>query len=108
MAARREGNGRGTSIRQVFNATVEMFGNNIFRPGDYVYIHPMYFYGTGGILDLESKLGVGGYYLVLDVKTDISDGGYKTIIKCAFQAHVQTIGNEKKIKPINEPCSGAK
>jgi hypothetical protein len=108
MVARREGNGKGTSIKQVYNATVEMFGNNIFRPGDYIYIHPLFTFGSSGrTLDLENVLGVGGYYLVTDVKTDISDMSFKTSIKCSFQAHVEKDSKNKpaKVVRINEPCA---
>jgi hypothetical protein len=109
MVARREGNGKGTSIKQVYNATVEMFGNNIFRPGDYIYIHPLFTFGsTGKALDLEQSLGVGGYYLVIDVKTDISDLSFKTSLKCSFQAHVEKESKENvkvKVVGINETCA---
>lgn len=107
MVARREGNGKGTSIKQVYNATVEMFGNNIFRPGDYIYIHPLFTFGSAGkALDLEQSLGVGGYYLVIDVKTDISDLSFKTSLKCSFQAHVEKNSKENvKVVSINQTCA---
>lgn len=105
MVARREGNNKGTTIRQVYNADVELYGNNIFRPGDYIYIHPNYIFTDKKLIDLETKLGVGGYYLVTEVKTDISDMTFKTNLKCVFQAHIEKEGKNKKVIPINDTCS---
>jgi hypothetical protein len=105
MVARREGKNKGTAIRQVYNADVELYGNNIFRPGDYIYIHPNYIFTNKKLIDLETKLGVGGYYLVTEVKTDISDMTFKTNLKCVFQAHIEKEGKNKKVIPINDICS---
>jgi len=124
VIARREGNGKGTSLKQYYNATVDLFGNNIFRPGDFIYIHPNYMYrikptyhsgdasdhGSGKqaavqTIDLEDSLGVGGYYLVINVKTDINDMAYKTELKCIFQAHIEhSNSGTKTIKAMNEKC----
>lgn len=113
MIARREGDGRATSLKQYYNAEIEMFGNDIFRPGDFVYIHPNYMYvskytdGTKkspSSIDLEDKLGIGGYYLVLNVETSISDMVYRTRISCAFQA----AKIKGKLVPIHEFKPGVK
>lgn len=136
MKAHIEGNHQGTSLKQFYNAEIEMFGNDIFRPGDYIYIHPNYSFirkqenkesslnqmgGFGGMesrvsntekraleriragsqyIDLQDSLGIGGYYLVIDVKTDISIANYSTKIKCSYQA--QVIGD--KVLDINDRC----
>jgi hypothetical protein len=88
MAARAEGRGLGTNIKRIYNADVEMFGNNIFFPGDYIFISPNYMYNTKQLLDLNEKLGIGGYYLVTNVKTDMVDTNYTTHLKCTYAASV--------------------
>lgn len=114
MLARREGNRQGTTLKQFYNASIEMFGNNIFRPGDYIYVNPNYMFynvekdagvaaaknkniGTQ-LFDLQGALGLGGYYLVTKVSTDISDINYTTKLECSFQA--QKIDGE--VRAIND------
>jgi hypothetical protein len=93
MIARREGDSKGTTVKQYYNTTIDMFGNNIFRPGDYIYVHPNYMFNNNFVA-LQDKLGVGGYYLVINVKTDINELSYTTKLKCSFQGQVIT----KKVK----------
>lgn len=105
MIARQEGRGFGTSLKQFYNANVEMFGNDIFRPGDYIYIHPNYAYNKR-VIDLEENLGLGGYYLVLDVQTNIEEGAYNTKIKCVFQATAKKNKKaEKIVEDFTAPCN---
>lgn len=99
MLMRQEGKSTTSLIKQFYNASVEMFGNNIFRPGDYVYIHPNYIYNNQ-VIDLTDKLGLGGYYLVLDVSTSISEGSYDTKLRCVFQASVFN----NKVQDATSPC----
>lgn len=99
MLMRQEGKTTTTPIKQFYNANVEMFGNNIFRPGDYIYIHPNYMYNKK-VIDLTDKLGLGGYYLVLDVSTNISEGSYDTKLRCVFQASVFN----NKVQDATSPC----
>lgn len=109
MIARREGKGKGTSLKQYYNATIQMFGNNIFRPGDFIYIHPNYMFIARGeapeSIDLESKLGFGGYYLIKDVETDINDMQFETKLVCLFQASIEREGTQKIVKPVNDDCN---
>lgn len=99
MLMRQEGKTTTSPIKQFYNASVEMFGNNIFRPGDYIYIHPNYMFNKK-FIDLSDKLGLGGYYLVLDVSTNISEGSYDTKLKCVFQASVFN----NKVLDATSPC----
>lgn len=112
IIARNEGKGFGTGFKQYYNAKVEMFGNDIFRPGDYIYIHPNYIYNKSAI-DLTDKLGIGGYYLILDSSTEISDGFYNTKINCVYQATVvkakdETGNTVNKVVDFTEPCAQVK
>jgi hypothetical protein len=83
-----------------YNADVSCFGNNIFRPGDIVYINPN-FYVTkniatstvgGGISQDQVKklirtVGIGGYYMINKINTSLSTGKYETNFDCIFQAY---------------------
>jgi len=99
VAARESGESMGTSIKQVFNADVTLFGNNIYYPGDYIYINPIYAFGygtnSGQILDLQSSLGIGGYYMVLKVNTNIGESGFETKLECVYQASLQSVKDKK-------------
>jgi hypothetical protein len=110
--ATREGEGKGTTIKQYYKAKVKMFGNNIFRPGDYIYISPNYTFvdrrvddRQESLVDLEDALGIGGYYLVLDVHTSVNDFSYETEMNCSFQAHRKHVGkNHYLVIHKDEEC----
>jgi len=68
------------SFGEVYDVNLEMFGNNIYRPGDFFFIEPLFFKDKQAI-DLQNKLGIGGYYQVLEVSNNISDNNFQTSIK---------------------------
>ena len=75
------------SIQEPYNATVKLFGGGFFQPGSYVYINPTTIgLGTGAErLSIARKLGIGGFYLITQVSTMITDGILETTLKCIFQ-----------------------
>ncbi len=81
-------------FREVYDVTVTMFGNNIYRPGDFFYIEPLFFSDKQAI-DLQNKLGLGGYYQVTDVGTSITDSSFETTIRSQLLAYVE----EEEVKP---------
>jgi hypothetical protein len=88
--AAQEGNLKQGLIKQVYDANITMFGNNIFRPGDFIYIEPTFAYVHGDTTretDIEDKIGLGGYYQVINVSTNINDSGFETSMKCTFYSH---------------------
>ena len=75
-------------LRIPHNATANMFGNNMFLPGSYVYVDPNTI-GFGSPKDLNSaarRLGFGGYYTVENVTTEYSGGKLSTTLKLQFNA----------------------
>jgi hypothetical protein len=76
-------------LSNVYNATVELFGNNLFFPGSQVYINPR---GLGADLlgDPSVKgsnanlMGLGGYHVVSKVNNKISRDGFSTTIEALF------------------------
>jgi len=74
-------------LRLPTNATVEMYGNNLFYPGMNVFINPSSI-GFGDPRDLDSpatRLGIGGYYTILTVAHSFSSNGtLNTSLNCAY------------------------
>ena len=73
-------------LRELYNAQVEMVGNNLHRNGQYLFINPIAI-GAGSVRpqsgDLPSfaqLLGIGGYYLISKVSHDISAGGFNVSV----------------------------
>lgn len=108
MIARNNGKNLGTSIKQVYNADVQLFGNNIYYPGDYIYINPIFAFDKGGFVDLQEKLGIGGYYMVIKANTSVSESGFDTKLDCVYQASLSTIkdGKAKRVDVYNDDNCG--
>jgi hypothetical protein len=83
QVANQENNG--SILRAVYNATIDMFGNNIFVPGTIIFINPTYpGMKIGDPLLLE--LGLGGYFMVLRTTNKISGGLYTTSLETRWQS----------------------
>lgn len=79
------GNTSSSLIRAVYNAEIEFFGNTIFTPGMLLFVSPTY---PGMRLNdpLLFDLGLGGYYMVLEVNSSIESGRYGTSVKTKWQS----------------------
>ena len=87
-------------IRDVYNASVKLMGNSLFRPGMKVFLNPPIGFGRpevdgynsiSGMPDpnnlgsISNLLGIGGYYDIITVDSTISRGGqYETTLDCVF------------------------
>ena len=91
----------GTTIRRMLkfhNADVDLFGNTIFYPGMIVFIKPNFpgiskpFGGSGKVITentIANTLGIGGYYVIIKVKSSIDPaGGFKTSINAVYEAGI--------------------
>lgn len=97
-------------IRDVYNASVKLFGNSLFYPGMKVFLNPPMGFGrpeidgSGGgqtFGTVANLLGIGGYYDVISVESTISRGGqYETSLECIF---AQSGG---KLESIEAKCEG--
>jgi hypothetical protein len=74
-------------LREVYDTSIVMFGNNIYRPGDFIYVEPLFFTREAAI-NLQNKLGLGGYYQVIDVSTTINENIFETTLRCAIAGYV--------------------
>lgn len=64
-------------LQEVYDVSVNMFGNNIYKPGDFIYIESLFFTDKTAV-DLQQKIGLGGYYQIIDVETRLESGNYET------------------------------
>ena len=76
--------------RERYKASVTMFGNGMFKPGDYVYINPSIWNPTASAQTMCGTLLFKGYYLVLSTSSFIEAGKYETEITCRFEADGET------------------
>lgn len=78
----------GMIIREKYSAKISMFGNFLFLPGQQIFIHPTY-PGQNGQNVRENvfrKLGLGGYYRVIETTSRISSGEFTTDIITKWDA----------------------
>jgi hypothetical protein len=70
-------------FRQVYNATVNLVGNTLFKNGQYVRIDPS---TIGMDSQVAVSLGLGGYYVITRVEGELSRGGYQTTLSCKYNS----------------------
>lgn len=109
-------------LRMKYNASLNLFGTCVFRPGDVFVINPV-FLSTGKFLKpaeqagvsletavqrvLINELGLGGIYCVTKCGSSISAGKAETTIECVFQAYgVGDLVNGKGIAATAVPGEG--
>ena len=67
-------------LRGIYDAEIEMVGNNLFTVGSQLRIVPSL--GGGGstekLTELAEDLGIGGYFLVLEREDEVESGVYNT------------------------------
>lgn len=79
-------------LREVYNADVDMFGNNVFEIGEIVYVSPVLFGISKTGIDHKDRetfaksLGIGGYFQILKINNSISDGTYDTTLNLQWVA----------------------
>lgn len=98
-----EGESQLGALREVYNATVNMYGNTFYKPGSYVFIDSsssVFGTSTDAAESIGSQIGLGGYYMILRVNSVISSGEYTSILDCRYE------GSGKKKKPTRRlnPC----
>ena len=82
-------------LSKVYNCDVEMYGNNLFYPGQRVFINPR---GLGSDLlgdptragdstnpSWANIMGLGGYHVVVSTSNTIDLNGFKTSLKLLFE-----------------------
>ncbi len=84
----RYGNVELSQLSNVYNATLELYGMPGFYPGQRVFINP---FALG--LDVPTNrqspawsLGIGGYHIIVAVRSTISRGQYTTSVECRWES----------------------
>jgi hypothetical protein len=79
-------------LREKYNATLEFYGNNFFKPGSMLYIDPgrLNIGNLGYTVDNRSParlLGIGGYHLVIRVthQAQVMDNRWITTVETQWQ-----------------------
>jgi hypothetical protein len=93
-------------LKLPYKASITMVGNNLFMPGSQIYINPSNI-GFGLPTDTYSaahRLGIGGYYTVLSVSTNISNGVASTELECSFGAHASKDQTLTSAVPLGAPA----
>ena len=85
-------------LSNVYNTTIEMYGNNLFFPGCQVYVNPRGL-GSDELGDPGTKnsyaniMGLGGYHIVKTVSHSIGLNGYTTTLNCLFTTSGDGLGS---------------
>jgi hypothetical protein len=85
--AHQEGMQNAHMLRQVYDAEIKLFGNNIYRPGDIIYIESVYSI-PGREVELE-VLNIDGYYMITKINTSFSENIFETTLTCVKKAFVK-------------------
>ena len=107
---RHRGIGDFAQLSNVYNVSLELFGNFLFFPGMQIFIDP---FGIGGkefgrpqgdlynadkkTINYAKLMGIGGYHLITSVKTTIGTEGFKTQVEARFFFSGDDKGNDKTI-----------
>ena len=89
-----EGDTLGGMVRR-YNATVDMYGNNLFEPGSEIFLDTS---RGADVNSMSHKLGLGGYYMVNSVKSFIGPGEFTTSLDCIYVSSGK--GKESENKPV--------
>ena len=87
-------------LRDLYNTDISMFGNHYYYPGDMVFVHPQNNvlgepYKVGSISNI---MGIGGYYDVIKVSSNIGEGGYETNLECIWTCSGEQFEKSKELK----------
>jgi hypothetical protein len=74
----------GIFLRSKYNVVIEMMGTVNFRVGSMVYISPSF----PGVINTAEPIdyGIGGYFVIVSINTEIESGKYTTILECNWVA----------------------
>ena len=74
-------------LKMPYNVSISMYGNCLFFPGSMIYVNPSSI-GFGDPRNARSaaaRLGIGGYYIVVSVKTNFNQGMMSTTLDARHQ-----------------------
>jgi len=90
---------RNLLFQNKYDATIEIFGNPIFKPGMLIWLDPTAI-GLGSVetygklrygKSFRYELGIGGYYRVVNVSNELSSGFYVTKLQTVAELDLKDI-----------------
>ena len=88
-----------TQFSNIYVASIEMIGNDLFTLGDYIYLNFSTMSNSLGSANDNTSLsyfmGLGGVHLIADIKTTMTPGSYKTVIQARY------VGRGGKAQTVN-------
>jgi len=74
----------GVFLRGKYNITIDMIGTVNFRIGSMIYLSPSF----PGVISYDDPIeyGIGGYFIIVSLKTNIESGKYTTTIEANWVA----------------------
>jgi len=100
-------------VRRIYNVSITMFGNASFFPGQMIYVDPRAI-GLGspsGDRSIAKRLGLGGYYLITKVSSNLSSGKFETKLDTRWVAfgdgkEDNTVKSKKEVdKILKQKCT---
>ena len=74
-------------LKMPYNVSISMYGNSLFLPGSMIYVNPssIGFGDPRNPRSASARLGIGGYYIVVSVKTNYNQGNMTTVLDARHQ-----------------------
>ena len=71
-----------SQLRELYSVKLNLYGNNLVKPGQLIYVEPnIAMFGKPTSANSPARiLGLGGYYLVIDVGNNLSRDGWETTV----------------------------
>lgn len=91
-------------LREKYDCTLEVVGDAQFHCGMRFYLDPTFTGMSSQNIDVvQGVLGLGGYYDIINVNSDISDNGFKTTLVGSWQAFRPGYNPERdRVDPCKE------
>ena len=75
-------------LSNVYDVTFDMFGNNLFIPGQYIYYDPFTLSDELGkphdVTRLANIMGLGGYHLITQITNRLEPGKFNTTVRARW------------------------
>ena len=81
-------------LRELYSANIELYGNTLYKNGNYIYINPAL---IGATEEKLNTLGLHGYYLITGVNSTISESGFNVTVDALYEG--QTFKDSLLISP---------
>ncbi len=69
-------------LRELYSAEMELYGNTLYKNGQYVYINPRL---VGATKDQLTLLGLHGYYLITSVSSTVTENSFDVSVKALHE-----------------------